>query len=61
MYFSKDKQYWLLVRTEPHTCNHSTGETETGDHEFKASLDYTAKLCLKNRETELSILDHQGY
>lgn len=34
MYFSKGKQYWPLVRIQPHTCNHRARETEMGDHEF---------------------------
>lgn len=43
-YFPKGKQYWLLVRIQPHTCSHRDGEPETEDHEFKASLDHTARL-----------------
>jgi hypothetical protein len=30
-----------------HTCNPSTQEVETGDYEFKVSLRYTLKPCLK--------------
>lgn len=30
MYFSKGKKYWLLVRIQPCTCNHSPGESEMG-------------------------------
>lgn len=45
MHFPKGKQYWLLVRIQPHTCNHGDGEPKIEDHEFNASLAHTARLC----------------
>jgi hypothetical protein len=51
----QEGSYWgrkeeLKLGTEAHACNPSTGRQRQEDHEFKTTLDYIARPCLKEKE-----------
>ncbi|EGV97235.1 hypothetical protein I79_003795 [Cricetulus griseus] len=44
-----------------HSCNHSTQEAKAKDHEFKTSLSYLTRPCLKKSKIRFQILHLKMY